>query len=132
MFEELNDDFVANREKFTKTLSLQPANRADLLAARARKTNCLTRVGRPRTTPVSARRLVGAHLVIPDDIACLLGPAEGGMAPREARRAGGVGPKPVPVVSAPPRGGPNRLERSPSAAVVARDRRDTRRAVAPR
>ena len=61
MFEELNDDFVANREIFTKTLSLQPADRADLLAARARKTNCLTRVGRPRTTPVSARRLVGAH-----------------------------------------------------------------------
>ena len=102
-----------------------------MLAARARKTNCLTRVGRPRTTPVSARRLVGTHLVIPDDIACLLGPAEGGMAPREARRAGGVGPKPAPVVSAPPRGGPNRLGRSPSAAVVAQDRRDTRRAVAP-
>ena len=40
-------------------------------------------------------------------------------------------PKPAPVVSAPPRGGPNRLGRSPSAAVVARDRRDTRRAVAP-
>ena len=38
MFEELNDDFVANREIFTKTLSLQPADRADLLAARARKT----------------------------------------------------------------------------------------------
>ena len=53
------------------------------------------------------------------------------MTPREARRAGGVGPKPAPVVSAPPRGGPNRLGRSPSAAVVARDRRDTRRAVAP-
>ena len=53
------------------------------------------------------------------------------MTPREARRAGGVGPKPVPVVSAPPRGGPNRLGRPPSAAVVARDRRDPRRAVAP-
>jgi len=52
------------------------------------------------------------------------------MTPREARRAGGVGPKPVPVVSAPPRGGPNRLGRPPSAAVVARDRRDPRRAVA--
>ena len=36
MYEELNDDFVANRERFTKTLSLQPADRADLLAARAR------------------------------------------------------------------------------------------------
>ena len=135
MFEELNDDFVANRERFTKTLSLSSQQIERICSPpEHERQNCLTRVGRPRTTPVSARRLVGAHLVIPDDIACpkgLLGPAESGMTPREARRAGGVGPKPAPVVSAPPRGGPNRLGRSPSAAVVARDRRDTRRAVAP-
>ena len=111
-------------------LSLSPASRS---SGFARRPSTKDKLSYARWSPahharVSPEARRGAFIACPKG---LLGLAESGMTPREARRAGGVGPKPAPVVSAPPRGGPNRLGRSPSAAVVARDRRDTRRAVAP-